>query len=251
MSERQLDSTFRDSSYFSGVILVRPQGLLAYDLFELYEQFTPRFYYYHVRDKKILFVDEFQYFNDSSEQITDIPFYSKIHDPEKPGDWVEKRFNLSRKLETITTTTVQDEIAFSAFLHYDKSGRLFSQGSYVNDMEQGEFPTYHYNDSILFTEIWTKGFLTGVKDERVIFVGEKNKVISQKEYFEIIKSQKGIQWNILAIPATKLKNEHNKAFIMYSELLDFMSFYDKHWEEDKYVDIVLKRYEKYLMKMEN
>jgi len=240
------------NSTYTGVITLEPsEQLRTHDVFQLYTFNTPKYSYFNFTEGKVDFIDEVQFFKDSSGAITPHHFYSKFYNKNEIGTFTEKQYYDIHQLMQITITKQPHlDTLISEFLFYDRTGRVHSRGQYLNELEQGEFPTYYYNDTIEFTEIWTHGFLTGVDDTRVLFVGEKNKIISQKEYFEIIKLQGGVEWNVFAIPDIKLNNQMKIAFIMYSEQLDFGNLMEKKWHELEFVDLLLKRYEKYLRKME-
>ena len=250
MGQERVDNLINSEHQYTGVAVIEPKKLMENDHFHFYESFTPKYYYYNFSEGKFLFMDEVQYFRDSSGAVLDHPFYSKLHSHDVLNKFYEKRYYKVDSLQSLSKTEIINDTNVTYEVNYAKAGKLFSHGHYYNGSEHGDWPTYLYNDTILFTEVWTHGFLTGVKSNRTIFVGEKNKIISQQDYFKIIKNQGGIQWNVIAVPEDKLNNPNKVAFIMYSELLDFEKFMEKKWEDDKFIDILLKRNEKYLMKQE-
>ena len=250
VNAKQLDSLNTYVHQFTGVATQIPEGLLEYDAFQLYTLFTPKFYYHEYQNGKLLFTDEYRYFKKGDTIIYDHPKYSKIYSRDIEGKFYQKFYYGIDSLGYLSKTENINDTLVTYQVNYAKNGKLFSHGHYYNDLEHGNWPTYRYNDSILFTEVWTFGKLTDVKSERTIYLGKKNKVISKAAYFEIIKSQKGVEWNVYALPAEKLENPEKVAFIMYSERLDFSKFMDKKWEDFKFVDILLRRNQKYLKKLE-
>jgi hypothetical protein len=251
MDQVRADNLLKTEHQFTGVAEVVPVTLIEYDAFQLYTTITPKYYYYNFEEGIFLYKDEVQYFCDSLKINFDQPFYSKLNSHDIEGKFYEKCFYTIDTLQYLSKTEVKNDTLITYLVNYDRKGKLLSHGHYYNETEQGDWPTYRYNDSILFTEVWTMGFLTSIKSDRTIFIGAKNKIISQEEYFEIIKSQEGIEWIVFALPAEKLDNENKVAFLMYSERLDFDGLMNKKWEEFKFIDILLKRNKKYLKKQSN
>jgi len=163
MGQERVDNLMNSEHQFSGVALVEPKQLMENDYFHLYDSITPKYYYYNFSEGKYLFTDEVQYFRDPTGKILDHPFYSKLHSHDVDKKFYEKRYYKVDFLQSLSKTEVINDTAVTYQVNYSKSGKLFSHGHYYNEAEHGDWPTYLYNDTILFTEVWTHGFLTGVK----------------------------------------------------------------------------------------
>ena len=245
VNKTELDS-IQASGNYTGVVLFRPEQK-HWDYGKGTYVTHPRyyFYYHNFKDGKLIYVDEIQYYLNHDGTLSTDVFNTTIHGDGNPNTIYYSSYTRTGQYTEVTKTEIRNDSSFTYTALYSDKGKLMSHGHYVNGNQHGEWPTYYYNDSIKIVEVWENDGLVDVKSDRIMFVGEKQKILSKDEYFEIIDQQNGRGWNIMNVPEAYMDNEFNIAFIMYFDESDFVSFYDKGWENDKWIQKLLKDYAKF------
>lgn len=230
---------------FTGLVLFRP-AQKHWDYGKGTYVTHPRyyFYYHNFKDGKLIYVDEIQYYLNHDGTLSNNVFNTTIHGVGHPNTIYYSSYTRSGQYTEVTKTQIKNDTSFTYTALYSDKGKLMSHGHYINENQHGEWPTYYYNDSIKVVEVWEEDRLIDIKSDRIMFVGEKQKILSKDEYFEIIGQQNGRGWNIMNVPAAYMNNEFNVAFVMYIEETDFVKFCDKGMENDKWIQKLLKLYSK-------
>jgi antitoxin component YwqK of YwqJK toxin-antitoxin module len=147
------------------------------------------------------------------------------------------RYFKSGKLAGVERVYVKNDVEIHEILAYFENGDTATSGQYMNGEMVGEWKVSYDIDStsVQMVQIWDNGNLVSIKSENVIFLGQKNKIISKEEYFEIIRMQDYRDWMVFPIPAHYWQSSGGYTFVMYSSIFGF----DPH--DEKHIKKILKQ----------